>query len=40
MLVQGNWNAKVGADAQDDWNDYSSPACNDTTNERRRDFAC
>ena len=33
-IIQGDWNAKVGADAQADWKDSCGPFCNATTNER------
>ena len=32
--VQGNWNAKVGKDAQADWGDICGLYCNVETNER------
>ena len=34
LIVQGDWNTKVGANAQDDWKDYCGPVCNNTTNEK------
>ena len=34
LVIQGDWNAKVGADALKDWKNYCGPSCNDSTNER------
>ncbi|XP_050795708.1 uncharacterized protein LOC127044675 [Gopherus flavomarginatus] len=34
LIVQRDWNAKVGTDAQADWRDYYDPFCNAVTNER------
>ena len=34
MVVQGDWNAKVGKDAQADWGEACGPYCNVETNER------
>ena len=34
LVVQGNWDAKVGKDAQADWEDVCGPYCNVDTNER------
>ena len=34
LAVQGDWNAKVGRDAQADWGDVCGPYCNAETNER------
>ena len=34
LVVQGDWNAKVGKDAQADWGEVCGPYCNDETNER------
>ena len=33
IVVQGNWNAKVGKDACENWQDICGPFCNDDTNE-------
>ena len=33
-VVQGDWNAKVGKDAQADWGEVCGPYCNVETNER------
>ena len=35
LVVQGDWNAKVGRDAYGNWQDICGPFCNDDTNERR-----
>ena len=32
--MQGDWNAKVGKDTQENWQDICGPFCNTTTNER------
>ena len=32
--MQGNWNAKVGKDACENWQDICGPFCNDDINER------
>ena len=34
LVVQGDWNAKVGKDAQADWGEVCGPYCNVETNER------
>ena len=34
LVVQGDWNAKIGEDAQEDWEDNCRPYCNATTNDR------
>ena len=34
LVVQGDWNAKVGKDACGNWQGISGPLCNDDTNER------
>ena len=34
LVVQGDWNAKVGRDACGDWQGVCGPFCNDYTNER------
>ena len=34
LVVQGNWNAKVGRDACGSWQGICGPFCNDDTNER------
>nr|XP_005287405.2 amphiphysin [Chrysemys picta bellii] len=34
LIIQGDWNAKMGTDAQADWRDYCGPFCNAVTNER------
>ena len=34
LVVQGNWNTKVGKDAQADWGEVCGPYCNVETNER------
>ena len=42
LVVQGDWNAKVGKDAQSDWGEVCGPYCNVETNERglrRLEFA-
>ena len=35
LLVQGDWNAKVGKDSCGNWQGICGPFCNDDTNERR-----
>ena len=35
LVVQGDWNAKVGRDACGNWEGICGPFCNDDTNERR-----
>ena len=35
LVVQGDWNAKVGGDACGNWQGICGPFCNDDTNERR-----
>ena len=34
LVVQGDWNAKVGRDVCRNWQDICGPFCNDDTNER------
>ena len=34
LVVQGDWNAKVGEDAQEDWGEVCGPSCNLETNDR------
>ena len=34
LVVQGDWNAKVGEDEQDDWGEVCGPFCNPETNDR------
>ena len=34
LIVQGNWNAKVGKNTQENWQDICGPFCNATINER------
>ena len=34
LIIQGDWNAKVGKDAQKDWKQFCGPSCNEVTNER------
>ena len=34
LVVQGDWNAKVGEDAQEDWGEFCGPFCNTETNDR------
>ena len=34
LVVQGDWNAKVGRDACGNWQGICGPFCNDDTNER------
>ena len=34
LVVQGDWNAKVGMDACGNWQGICGPFCNDDTNER------
>ena len=34
LVVQGDWNAKVGKNAQADWGEVFGPYCNVETNER------
>ena len=31
LVVQGDWNAKVGTDAQSDWKETCGPYCNEIT---------
>ena len=33
LVVQGDWNAKVGEDAQEDWGEVCGPFCNPETND-------
>ena len=35
LVVQEDWNAKVGRDACGNWQDICGPFCDDDTNERR-----
>ena len=34
LIVQGDWNAKVGEDAQEDWEEVYGPFCSTKTNHR------
>lgn len=34
IVVQGDWNAKVGKDSQKEWQNICGPSCNDETNDR------
>ena len=34
LVVLGDWNAKVGEDAQEDWREVCGPSCNPETNDR------
>ena len=34
LVVQGDWNAKVGEDTQEDWGEVCGPFCNPETNHR------
>ena len=34
LVVQGDWNAKVGEDACEDWGSVCGPSCNPVTKER------
>ena len=34
LIIQGDWNAKVGTDSIKDWRNYCGPSCNESTNER------
>ena len=34
LIVQGDWNAKAGKGACENWQDICGPFCNDDTNER------
>ena len=34
LIIQGDWNAKVGADALEDWSNFCGPSCNEKTNGR------
>ena len=34
LVVQGDRNAKVGEDAQEDWGEFCGPSCNPRTNDR------
>ena len=34
LVVQGDWNAKVGKDEQEDWREVCGPSCNSETNDR------
>ena len=37
LVVQGDWNVKVGKDAYENWQGICGPFCNDDTNERERE---
>ena len=34
LVVQGDWNAKIGKDEQTDWGEVCGPYCNVETNEK------
>ena len=34
LVVQGDWNANVGEDAEKDWGEVCGPSCNPETNDR------
>ena len=34
LVVQGDWNSKVGEDAQEDWAEVCRPFCNPETSDR------
>ena len=34
LVAQGDWNAKVGEDAQEEWGEVCGPSCNPETNDR------
>ena len=34
LIIQGDWNAKVGKDALKDWKQFCGSSCNEVTNER------
>ena len=34
IVVQGDWNAKIGEDAQEDWEGTCGQYCNQATNDR------
>ena len=34
LVVQGDWNTKVGEDAHEDWGEVCEPFCNPETNDR------
>lgn len=36
LIIQGDWNAKVGKEAWKVWKDHCGPSCNEITNERGR----
>ena len=36
LIIQGDWNAKVGKDSLKDWVDHCGPSCNELANERGR----
>ena len=38
LVVQGDWNAKVGEDTQEDWGEVCGPSCNPVTNDRDADL--
>ena len=38
LAVQGNWNAKVGEDAQEDWKEVCGSSCNTEASDRRLKF--
>ena len=35
LIIQGDWNAKVGQNALKDWVDHCGPSCNELTNEKK-----
>ncbi|XP_071497554.1 uncharacterized protein [Diadema antillarum] len=36
LIIQGDWNAKVGIDEQRDWKEHYGTSCNENTNDRGR----
>ena len=34
LVIKGDWNAKVGEDAQEDWREVCGPSCNPETSDR------
>lgn len=36
IVIQGDWNAKVGIDEQNSWTNHCGPSCNKITNDRGR----
>ena len=34
LVVQGDWNAKIEEDAQEDWREACGPSCNPETSDR------